>query len=430
MISVRDVERLRTEIVSVAGGLDLTLHTAEEAALIVEHAAAIKNIAVSLESMAAARVADTNIWKRSGERSAAEWLARRTGTTAGQASDRIKTGKRMQRQPRVRREATSGRLSQEQSSVIADAVEADPAAEEQLVDHAAKETLGDTRDRCRRTKVAADPDREATHARIKAERRLRTWTDSEGGWNLSVRNVPEAGAEIEAGLRKLTDEIFNAARNDARVEPHDAYRADALTELARRFTTGPAPASTATPPKRPTFLGLLRADLSALQRGKVIGDELCEIVGIGPIPISVARLLFGEAVLQLIITNGVDVANVTHLGRRPTREQRAAMLWANPRCATEGCNQPWREADHRIDWTTTRHTRLDELEGHCHHCHDLKTYKGWALIEGKGRRPMVPPDDPRHPNNTGRPPPGGNTDPATATNDDTPNETLFSTDAA
>ena len=29
--------------------------------------------------------------------------------------------------------------------------------------------------------------------------------------------------------------------------------------------------------------------------------------------------------------------------------------------------------------------------------HDLKTYKGWALVEGSGKRPMVPPDDPRHP---------------------------------
>ena len=37
---------------------------------------------------------------------------------------------------------------------------------------------------------------------------------------------------------------------------------------------------------------------------------------------------------------------------------------------------------------------LDRLcEGH----HDKKTYDGWALVAGTGKRAMVPPDDPRHP---------------------------------
>ena len=33
----------------------------------------------------------------------------------------------------------------------------------------------------------------------------------------------------------------------------------------------------------------------------------------------------------------------------------------------------------------------------CDHDHDLKTYKGWALVEGTGIRAFVPPGDPRHP---------------------------------
>ena len=35
----------------------------------------------------------------------------------------------------------------------------------------------------------------------------------------------------------------------------------------------------------------------------------------------------------------------------------------------------------------------------CDHDHHLKTYYGWALVEGTGKRAMVPPDDPRHPKN-------------------------------
>ena len=33
----------------------------------------------------------------------------------------------------------------------------------------------------------------------------------------------------------------------------------------------------------------------------------------------------------------------------------------------------------------------------CRHHHGLKTHQGWALVPGRGKRPFVPPDDPRHP---------------------------------
>ena len=57
------------------------------------------------------------------------------------------------------------------------------------------------------------------------------------------------------------------------------------------------------------------------------------------------------------------------------------------------------EFDHRQEWRETHHTRLDEGDGLCGHCHDLKTRFGWALVAGTGKRPIVPPDDPRHPKN-------------------------------
>jgi hypothetical protein len=134
-------------------------------------------------------------------------------------------------------------------------------------------------------------------------------------------------------------------------------------------------------------------------RGAVEGEETCEIAGLGPIPVRIARELLGDAILKLVITKGVDVANVTHLGRSPTMAQRVALLWRSPECTREGCTRTQRlENDHRADWVKTKHTRLDELDPLCEHDHDLKTYKGWALVKGKGKRPMVPPDDPRHPN--------------------------------
>jgi Domain of unknown function (DUF222) len=151
----------------------------------------------------------------------------------------------------------------------------------------------------------------------------------------------------------------------------------------------------------PRYLALLRVDLAALHRGRVAGDELCEIRGVGPVPVSVAEDLLGRSVLHLVITRGVDVLNVTHLGRGPTAAQKIALAWASPGCTVQGCWRSRTENDHREPWAQTRHTRLAELDPLCAHHHDLKTRSGWALVDGTGKRPMVPPDDPRHP----KPPP-------------------------
>jgi hypothetical protein len=116
----------------------------------------------------------------------------------------------------------------------------------------------------------------------------------------------------------------------------------------------------------------------------------------------------GDTFLAAIITRGQAVTGVAHLGRRPTAAQQSALQWLYPLCAVEGCSALAREIDHREDWAETHRTVIDSLDGFCCHHHDLKTYEDWALVEGRGKRAFVPPDDPRHPKNIKayeRPPP-------------------------
>jgi hypothetical protein len=193
--------------------------------------------------------------------------------------------------------------------------------------------------------------------------------------------------------------MFKAARAEDRKETREAYAFDAFIALAHR-----ASGEGTTKKTSPRFMALIRADIESLQRGTVEGDEICEIAGLGPIPATVARELLGDAILKLVITKGVDVANVTHLGRSATVAQKVALWWQSPMCTREGCTRTQRlQDDHRLGWTNTHRTRVDETDRLCDHDHDRKTYYGWALIAGEGRRPMVPPDDPRHPRN--KPPP-------------------------
>jgi hypothetical protein len=61
------------------------------------------------------------------------------------------------------------------------------------------------------------------------------------------------------------------------------------------------------------------------------------------------------------------------------------------------------EVDHRDDWAKTRRTIFDLLDRLCRHHHDLKTRDNWALVDGRGKRAFVPPDDRRHPRHTDTP---------------------------
>jgi len=305
-----------------------------------------------------------------------------------------------------------GDLSEAQGQIIANAAKANPQAERSLIKKARRTNHRGLRDEAQKAKAAADPDPDAKHRRIHAERRLSHGTDLEGAWNLNAHGTVADASVVAAELDRLTDEIFVTKGAAGIRECRDAYAFDALVEMATRSNSLRLAASSATVDdgkKRklaaPQHLALLRLDVEALWRGYIEGEELCEVTGLGPIPVSAAKALLGDAVLKLLITRGVDVLNVTSLTRGPTQAMHYAGLWTSPFCLTEGCTKTRIEHDHvwGAEYKDTRHTRLDELAPLCHHHHDLHTRHGWALVRGTGKRSMVPPDDPRHPANAPRP---------------------------
>ena len=480
----------------------------------------IERLGAAGKTLLARRIAQTHRPARQGTKTAAEELARKSGSSTGAAKDSVETSNRLPEQPRLQQALRGGALSTAQVALISSAAAANPAEEARLVELASRVSLGELREECARVRAAADPDPEATNRRLHAQRQLREWTDGEGFWNLHAKGTPQAGAAFNTALQPIIDRLFRDAYRQGRREPVQAYAFDALMHLAEHATghcdchltteptgdpaaspddgpiaaggdgdgadhsaggvqgaddpdwsqagdarqssadntaadtvgadsaDGPEIASVhvpdqplADPPStgaghgvtgepgiftakpqhstcgvrprasvNPRYLALLRVDVQALRRGRVASDELCEIAGVGPVPVTVAREVLSEAIVKLVITDGVDVRNVTHLGRGPTAAQRAALLWMSPICSVLGCTRARLENDHREPWAETRHTRLDELDPLCEFHHDLKTRLGWALVNGKGKRAFVAPDDPRHPAcrtpRTDRPRPG------------------------
>jgi hypothetical protein len=345
--------------------------------------------------LVARRVEDSHRWKGEGFASPAEYLAAHGGTSLSAARAELEVSKALPVLPGTCAALVEGTLSPQQGALIAEAAKVNPGAERSLLESAGRHSFKELKDEAQRAKAAGDPDPEATQRRIHSERRLIEFTDAEGAWNLHARGTVADGARIHAALAPVIEQRFRANRAEGRHEAAEANAFDALVELADHSATGNG--------KRASggrYLGLIRCDLAALQRGAVKGAELCEIAGLGPIPVGTAVDLLGDATWKLIVTRGVDVANVTTLSRKATAAMLAALAWRSPVCSVEGCGRTILQIDHRIPWATTRHTTLGELDLLCPHHHDAKTRDGWELIEGSGVRAMVPPDHPRHPRRT------------------------------
>jgi hypothetical protein len=393
------LSELRSAMSSYAARLDAGLLAAVDAARVVADAAAIEKMAATVKSLAAARVAETNVWKREGDLSAAHHLARTTGSPVGQARDALESARRLQELPATDAAARRGELSAHQVAVITDAAAADPSAETRLLAQARRGSYGELRDECARTKANVT-DLEERRRRIHRQRYLRTWNDTEGAALLQMRDNPEVVAGIMASLQPIRDELLAAAREHGRAERLEAHFADALGELARR-ADGPEQGRS-----RRTKI-LVRVDLPTLLRGSPTGDETCEVAGYGPVAVSAIRDLLDteDPFLAAVVTKGKEVVGVAHLGRRPNAHQQTALEWLYPTCAVAGCNSlAHLEVDHREDWAQTHVTILELCDRYCGHHHGLKTRENWALVEGRGKRAFVPPDDPRHPRNAHGPP--------------------------
>jgi hypothetical protein len=383
------IERLRDELRTVVRRLDAATLETTDAAALVSAFGAIENLAAAGKARCARRVADSGAWRSEGDRSGAHWLARVSGTTVSAATDALETVARLEDLPVVDAAVRTGVLNPWQANEIASAAAASPEAAAELLHAAEAASLVGLRNECRtvRAGVLSGDEERARSQRIHDRRHLRTWTDDDGAVCGRFSLTPDAGASFLAALERRRDRIFAAARQHGRREPYEAYNADALVALATSAPGGGEPL-----PKGADAKIILRLDYPAFVRGHTERGETCEIAGIGPVPVTVARELAQDAFIAAVITKGVDVATVAHLGRRPTALQRTALQWRDPECCVEGCHQTARlEIDHREDWARTKRTRLKSLDRLCDHHHDLKTRYGWRLDLGTGKRPTRPP---------------------------------------
>jgi hypothetical protein len=374
-----DLAELRAQLQRLLAGLDADVLDPAEAERLVGEFATIEHVAAAGKALCARRVADSGRWRQAGERSEAEWLARKTGDSVGAARAALETAAKVRELPATDAAFRGGELSGQQASAIASAAAADPASESKLLGMSESAPLTKLRDACDRVRAAAT-DGEARRRRIHQNRYWRRWTDGEGARCGQYRMTPEEAAKLEAAAQPFVDAAFRRARDEGREEPSEAYTADGLVDLARA-----AAGSTDAAPATPAAEMVVVVNLESLLADDVDpATETCEIAGVGPVATSVARDLFGDALLKIVIRDGVDIRTVVHPGRHPTAAQRTAILVRDRgRCVRPTCRRPIAQIDHIDDWRHTLHTTLDELAGLCVHCHRLKTHRGHRYRHGE-----------------------------------------------
>ena len=94
----------------------------------------IERLAASAKTLLARRVEEAGAWKRSGYRSAAEHLAKLSGTSIGAARGQLDTSRRLEQLPRTAEAVRAGQLSSAQADAVSAAVA--PQAERRLLEHA------------------------------------------------------------------------------------------------------------------------------------------------------------------------------------------------------------------------------------------------------------------------------------------------------
>jgi hypothetical protein len=401
---------IRQELTSWCAALVPERASGVEAAEAIEELAAIERLAAGARVRLAKRIDSTVTGGDGSDNDKASWLGRTSGQTARDAAKDLEASQQLTGLDATDEAVRNGELSPVQARAVTSGASADPDAESKLLATARHASVTELEREANRVRAAATDEAERNR-RAHENRDLSGGTDPDTGEGWAHARGPAAAlAQLWAQLEPWIQAEFARARGEGRRERRGAYAFDALlaalafAAAARRGTPSDPDADLPAPAGPPTSI-LARVDVAAMLRGHTIAGETCEIDGLGPVPVEALRELLPDAAIDLIVTNGIDAFNITHLGRRANARQQVVLDWIGGRCTRLGCGATRHlQVDHRIDWARIKITELRNLDWLCPADHALKTHQGWGLVAGTGRRRMVPPDNPAHPRHTKDPP--------------------------
>jgi hypothetical protein len=331
-----------------------------------------------------------------GARSTAAWLRWRTNTNPGEANRQVKTARRVTELPQMVAAHRAGEISAAHLDVVTRKLDDSPARAETIT--RAERTFLATARRAspqelarvvRRWVDTVDPlGAVAREGEQQHQRNVTVSSTFAGAVHLSGLLPPEAGALIKTALNGLCSELYAADRaaekaaiasgsfdvaNDLRPTPAQR-RADALTELCRRYLNGGyAPKSGGARPHLSVMV-----DAKTLESdGNEPGLAPAELVGVGPISTAGTQRIGCDAAVTIY---GLDATGRPMSYGRTQRVVppglRRYLAARDQGCVFPGCGRPeaWTEAHHLVFWSHGGKTDANNLAlicvGHHHALHE------------------------------------------------------------
>ena len=376
-----------------------------DARTVVELFALLEKLAAAGKLLAAGRLDETGAWADGGHRDVEAFLALTAGTSVGAARGAMGTARRVKSQPHVLAGLRAGSLSAVQAEVVAAAVDADPNCEEALLERSRTAGLKGLKSECDRVTAAArSRDAEtANYERIYRERILRHRTLADGSGRIEIQGPLDRTAQIMAALEPLERELFEQNRKTKTIVHPDAVAFDATVAMAEHFARSRARGenecvsdsttsakSAKTRSSRPLAMIVVHVSHAAYEWGWTEPGEICEIEGLGPVPVSVARRLASDAIMKAVVIDGVDITRIAHLGRTIPAHLRTGVEVRDRRCIIVGCEiDRHLEIDHNTPVAAGGETSLENLGRLCHHHHAMKTLRDLRRIGPFGNQTLV-----------------------------------------
>jgi len=367
-----------TQLREVTSRIEIDVVAGKDAADLVGIADEIRRAGDSLRTVAVGQVERTNSWKGEGAKSITEWLAIETDCPQYEAQAVVLLANQLQHLPVTQAALRNGTLSNAQAVEVARGAIVAPNTETQLLNLAKHATIRDLRDATSRV-VAGATDEAERHRQVHKSRYFKSWTDLDGSFNVRGRMTVANGALVMAALKPIQDEIFKAARKSGVHERPEAYAADALMALCEKATSKQSSESVGKAIRSNAVINI-RVDIDALKRGRTEHGEICEIAGVGPIPVASATEYLGEAFLKLLVVDGVDIKTVAHMGRAIPAPLRTAVEERDRVCQVPTCDMTiGLEIDHIKPFAEGGPASLENLVRLCKRHHLQKTHDGYRL---------------------------------------------------
>ncbi|AKL72627.1 protein of unknown function DUF222/HNH endonuclease [Actinobacteria bacterium IMCC26256] len=372
---LKDIVTLLRE---VSSRIDIDVVAGKDAAELVGIADEIRRAGDSLRTVAVGQVERTNSWKGEGAKSITEWLSIETDCPQYEAQAVVLLAAQLQHLPVTQAALRNGTLSNAQAVEVARGAIVAPNTETQLLNLAKHVTVRDLRDATARV-IAGATDEAARHKQIHNSRFLKSWRDPDGAFIIKGRMTVANGALVMAALTPFQDEIFKAARTSGNHERSEAYAADALMALCAKSTTKQSSESGGKA-TRPNAVINIRIDIDALKRGHTEHGEICEIAGVGQIPVATATEYLGEAFLKLLILDGTEIKTIAHMGRAIPAKLRTGIEERDRVCQVPTCDTSiGLEIDHIKPFAEGGPTTFENLVRLCKRHHLQKTHNGYRL---------------------------------------------------